>query len=222
MKTAIGYIRVSTNGQADGVSLEAQAAKIDAWCTFNGYVLDKTFDDVLSGTKTDRPGLAKALSELKQGDALVVYSLSRLARSTKHTLEIGELLASKGADLVSLSESIDTTSATGKMIFKLLAVLAEFERDLISERTKGALAHLRSQGKRVGSIPYGFKLDPTDSTRLVINQSEREVIEIVNALRCQFFSYQDIGAELHNRGYTPRGGRSWHPQTLSNIFKSTE
>jgi DNA invertase Pin-like site-specific DNA recombinase len=89
----------------------------------------------LSGTKADRPGLAAALSAVCKGDALVVYSLSRLARSTAHTLQVSDYLEWVGADLVSLSEKIDTTSASGKMVFRLLAVLAEFERDLISERT---------------------------------------------------------------------------------------
>src|SRR6266581_6504849 len=81
---------------------------------------------------------------------LVVYSLSRLARNTTETLELGERLAKAGADLVSLSEKIDTTSAAGKMVFRMLAVLAEFERDQISERTRVAMQHMRCEGKRVG------------------------------------------------------------------------
>ena len=145
---AIGYVRVSTEGQArEGVSLEAQQAKISAWCITNGYELRGIHVDAgLSGGRADnRPALQTALTEsCDQKAALIVYSLSRLARSTRDAIAISERLAKNGADLVSLSEKIDTTNATGKMIFRFLAVLAEFERDQIAERTKGALAHLKS------------------------------------------------------------------------------
>ena len=136
---AIAYIRVSTQGQVDdGVSLEAQHAKIAAWCEVMGYELLETFaDEGISGHRMDkRPSLQKAVDAVcASGSVLVVYSLSRLARNTQETLELGSRLAKAGADLVSLSEKIDTTSAAGKMIFRMLAVLAEFERDQISERT---------------------------------------------------------------------------------------
>jgi len=160
---AVGYTRVSTDGQAtDGVSLEAQQARIRAWCEANAYVLvDIHVDAGLSGCRADnRPGLQEALtSAARHKAALVVYSLSRLARSTKDAIAISERLAKNGANLVSLSERIDTTTAAGKMVFRMLAVLAEFERDQVAERTKGALAHLRNQGKRIsGKIPYGYDL----------------------------------------------------------------
>ena len=150
---AVGYTRVSTDGQAtDGVSLEAQQARIRAWCEANDYALVNVHVDAgLSGCRADnRPGLQDALtSAARHKAALVVYSLSRLARSTKDAIAISERLAKNGADLVSLSERIDTTTAAGKMVFRMLAVLAEFERDQVAERTKGALAHLRNQGKRI-------------------------------------------------------------------------
>jgi Resolvase, N terminal domain len=112
---------------------------------------------------TDRPALQEALSRCTKG-ALVVYSLSRLARSTKDTLEIADRLAGAGADLVSLSERIDTTTASGKMVFRTLAVLAEFERDQVSERTRFAMAHKKGNGERVGSVPYGFRFLTTACT----------------------------------------------------------
>lgn len=88
-----------------------------------------------------------------------MYSLSRLARSTKDAIAISDRLAKSGADLVSLSDRIDTTTATGTMAFRLLSAIAEFEADLVAERTKRALGHLRSQGKRIsGRIPYGYDL----------------------------------------------------------------
>lgn len=133
MNKAIGYIRVSTEQQAEeGVSLAAQKAKIAAWCEINDYELANVFVDAgISGKSMDkRQGLRDALAAVKKGGVLVVYSLSRLARSTKDTLAISEQLGKAGADLVSLSEKIDTTGAAGKMMFRMLAVLAEFERDV--------------------------------------------------------------------------------------------
>ena len=134
---AVGYIRVSTAGQAkDGISLEAQDSKIRAWCSANDYPLDALYVETMSAGRADnRPELQKAISHIcREKGALVIYSLSRLARSTKDAILISEKLDKAGADLVSLSEKIDTTSAAGKMVFRMLAVLAEFERDQISER----------------------------------------------------------------------------------------
>jgi len=166
-RRAIGYIRVSTADQADhGVSLEAQEGRVRDWCASNGYALGKVFvERGLSGGRADnRPALQEALSAIRRGDALVVYSLSRLARSTRDTLEIADALDCMGADLVSLSEKIDSTSAAGRMIFRLLAVLAEFERDVISERTSMAMRHMQATGRFMGGqAPFGYRVSPSSA-----------------------------------------------------------
>jgi site-specific DNA recombinase len=222
MKQAFGYIRVSTQGQADeGISLEAQEAKIAAWCLANDVELGGCFIDAgISGKRADnRPELQRALDAVTAASGvLVVYSLSRLARSTKDTLLIGERLEKHGADLVSLSEKIDTTSAAGKMVFRMLAVLAEFERDLVSERTKSAMSHLKSQGKRVGQIPFGFDL-ADDSETLVENADEQEVIALLVDLRKSGLSYGKIAAELNSRGIQTKDGKQWRAMTASRILK---
>lgn len=215
---AHGYIRVSTTGQVeDGVSLDAQVAKIRAWADLNGYELGEIFSDAgVSGAKSNRPGLASALDAVGRGDALVVYSLSRLARNTAHTLEIAADLEKQGADLVSLSEKIDTTSAAGKMVFRMLAVLAEFERDQIAERTRAAMSYKKSQGQRVGSIPYGKRL-AGNGVDLVNDDAEQEIIRLVRGLRHNGYTLSRIAAELGELGFKPRGGKTWHPQTIKNI-----
>ena len=121
---------MSTGGQAtEGVSLEAQMAKAQAWAAANGYEVGGIYSDAgISGKRTaNRPGLQDALREVcaERGNVLIVYSLSRLARSTKDAIAIAERIEKAGADLVSLTERIDTTSAAGKMVFRMLAVLAE-------------------------------------------------------------------------------------------------
>jgi DNA invertase Pin-like site-specific DNA recombinase len=162
VRKAVGYARVSTVDQAeDGVSLDAQEQRIRAWCALNDYELvDVKVDRGLSGGRADnRPALQEALLAVGRGDALVVYSLSRLARSTKDTIAIAETLDRRGADLVSLSEKIETTTAAGKMLFRLLAVLAEFERDVVAERTSMAIRHMQSIGKFIGGdLPFGFRV----------------------------------------------------------------
>ncbi len=130
MKQAIGYIRVSTEQQADeGVSLVSQRAKIEAWCELNDYELTAIYEDVGISGKTiiKRPQLQIALKEIKKDMALVVYNLSRLARSTKNCIEIADLLRNKGSDLVSLTEKIDTSSAIGEFFFTLIAALGQME-----------------------------------------------------------------------------------------------
>lgn len=210
MATATGYIRVSTQGQADdGVSLDAQRAKIAAWADLNGYTMGDIFEDAVSGAKADRPGLAAALAAVGKGDALVVYSLSRLARSTRNTLEISDRLDKVGADLVSLSERIDTTSAAGRMVFRMLAVLAEFERDQTSERTVTALQYKKTQNQKTGgAVPYGFDLD-ADGVHLIENDAEQKVIREARELHASGLSLRKIAAELNARGLVARNGRQF-------------
>lgn len=220
---AVGYCRVSTEGQArDGVSLEAQQTKIRAWCQANGCELIGLFVDAgLSGSRSDnRPGLQQGLSQAcKHKAAFVVYSLSRLARSTKDALVISERLDKSGADLVSLSERIDTTTAAGKMVFRMLSVLSEFEADLVAERTKSALGHLRNQGKRIsGKIPYGYDLS-FDGESLIPNRSEQAGIQFMLTQRTAGNGRRKIAAAMTAHGFPTKTGVSWSPQAVGNILR---
>jgi DNA invertase Pin-like site-specific DNA recombinase len=219
---AFGYVRVSSVGQAvDGVSLDAQRAKIEAWCLANDADLAEVFVDAgLSGGRSDnRPGLQAALNAVCEGKGhvLVIYSLSRMARSTKDTITIGERLGKAGANLVSLSEKIDTTSAAGKMVFRMLAVFAEFEADLISERTKLAAAHKRSKGEGWAHAPFGQRKD--DGGRLVKDEDEGVVVGDVLQLRAEGRSIRAIVDEMNSRGVTTRDGGRFHIATVQRIMK---
>lgn len=219
MASAIGYIRVSTEGQAmDGVSLDAQRAKIEAWCALNDYTLEAVHVDAgVSGQRVEnRPGLQAALADSRKGSALVIYSLSRLARSTKDTIEVSERLAKAGTDLVSLSEKIDTTTAAGKMVFRMLAVLAEFERDQISERTMTAMQFKKTQGERVGAVPYGFDL-ADNGVHLLSNPDEQAVIAQAKALRTRGASLRKIAAELQRRGFKARKGGVFQSEQIRRM-----
>ncbi len=223
--TVIGYIRVSTKGQAkDGISLEAQEAKIRAWCVANESTLEGLYIETMSGGRADnRPKLQKAIQQVCQSKgALIVYSLSRLARSTKDAILISERLDKAGADLVSLSEKIDTTSAAGKMIFRMLAVLAEFERDQISERTTAAMEHLRRQNRRISSkVPFGYDLSP-DKRTLTRNPAEEEAIYLIQKLRGAGKSFRKIARHLESRNVKTKKGGQWRARTIKGILDRQE
>lgn len=223
MKSAVVYCRVSTQGQAiEGVSMDAQLNRARAWAAAAGFAVIAEHQDAgISGKRADnRPGLQAAISQACDiKAALVVYSLSRLARSTSDCIAIANRLEASGADLVSLSENLDTTSAAGKMVFRMLAVLAEFERDLISERTKTALDYKRGQGyKTGGTCPFGYTVDANGL--LVEEPNEQAAIKLIMNLREQGATLQAICAELERRNIkTKTGGEKWQPKTVSNLLK---
>lgn len=135
-----GYARVSTEQQ----NLNRQ---IDA---LKRYGVDTVYMEKMTGTKRERPELNKMLERITQGDTVVVESLSRLGRSTKDLIELTELFRAKGVHLVSLKESIDTSTSTGKLLFTLMSAIAQFERDCIADRTKEGLKAARARGHKGG------------------------------------------------------------------------
>ncbi len=136
----VGYARVSTQDQK--LDLQRQALQA-AGC-------DLIFEDHISGTRAKRPGLDKVLAKLAPGVVLVVWRLDRLGRSLSHLVEVLKVIENKGAGFVSLNEAIDTTSASGRLVFHMMAALAEFERALIVERTQAGLAAAKARGAKLG------------------------------------------------------------------------
>jgi DNA invertase Pin-like site-specific DNA recombinase len=136
----VGYGRISTDGQSLEPQLDALKA---AGC-------DRIFSDTLSGAKIERPGLTEVLEFLRPGDALVVWKLDRLGRSLKHLIEVMGDLDRQSITFISLTEQVDTSTSGGKLIFHVFGALAEFERDLIRERTRAGLAAARARGRRGG------------------------------------------------------------------------
>jgi DNA invertase Pin-like site-specific DNA recombinase len=139
----VGYARVSTADQ--NPQLQHDALKL-AGC-------DRVFTDKASGAASDRPELAAALDYLRDGDTLVVWRLDRLGRSLKHLLEVVNALDERGVGFRSIHEAIDTTTSTGKLVFHIFGALAEFERDLIKDRTTAGLAAARARGRVGGRKP---------------------------------------------------------------------
>ncbi len=139
----IGYARVSTSDQ--DAALQRDALRVAGAA--------KVFEDVASGAKADRPGLVAALAYLRQGDTLAVWKLDRLGRSLPHLVQTVTELAERGIGFRSLTENIDTTTPNGRLVFHLFAALADFERDLIRERTRAGLAVAKARGRNGGRRP---------------------------------------------------------------------
>ena len=216
---AIAYFRVSTVGQAvDGVSLEMQRAKVRAWASLHdAEIVAEYADEGLSGKRADRPGLVSALSHAKRVKAaLVVYSLSRLSRSTLDTLQLTTDLEKSGCDLVSLSEKLDTSTPAGRVVFRVLAALSEFEREQLAERTKGAILHLKAKGQRYGSVPHGLR---DEGGQLVRDEREGQIVELVQSLRARGLSLRKISDELTKRGAFNREGRPFNHNSINSMLR---
>jgi DNA invertase Pin-like site-specific DNA recombinase len=136
----IGYMRVSTGEQ----SLDLQRDALER------VGCERVYEDVCSGRATERPGLAQALEVARNGDALVVWKLDRIGRSLPHVVGLVGDLQKRGVGLKVLTGDVDTTTATGRLVFGIFATLAEFERDLIHERTMAGLAAARARGRTGG------------------------------------------------------------------------
>lgn len=226
-KQAIGYIRVSTEKQVkEGESLEAQEHKIKSWCEYHEYSLLHTFrDEGISGASMKkRDGLEAALKFIGKDMALVTYSLSRLTRSTRDLLKIADDLQEKGADLVSLSEKVDTTSAAGKMMFRMFGVIAEFEKDVIGERTCIGMQSKKLKGQYWGGLPpYGYSLGdgPPKKRLLVLNPREQEVTRFILKLHEQGYNLSQIAQLLTEHGIKTRAEKPFHAMQVSRILKRT-
>ncbi|WP_201714256.1 recombinase family protein [Rossellomorea arthrocnemi] len=174
----IGYARVSTQEQSLDLQMDALQ---QAGC-------EKVYSEKISGMKDDRPKLLELIDYAREGDVLVVYKLDRLGRSTKKLIELTEELEKRGIELVSIRDSIDTTSAVGKAMFRMLAVLSEMERDLISERTRAGLESARARGRR-GGRPKKDSKDVDKAIKLYhTNQySVREIEEITGVSKATLY-----------------------------------
>jgi DNA invertase Pin-like site-specific DNA recombinase len=167
----IGYARVSTQDQT--LNLQNDALK-QAGCS-------KIFTDTISGATTERPGLQQALSYVRSGDILVVWRLDRLGRSLKHLIETITLLHDREIGFKSITENIDTTTSGGKLIFHIFGALAEFERDIIRERTQAGLLAARARGKR-GGRPKTLRDNKVAMAQALYNDKTNTIPDICKTL----------------------------------------
>jgi DNA invertase Pin-like site-specific DNA recombinase len=177
----VGYARVSTQDQ----NLELQQDALKA------TKCERIFEDKLSGVKAARPGLEDAISFMRPGDTLVVWKLSRLGRSLKQLIETMQRLAEKGIELKSLNESLDTTTAAGKLLFHIIAAFAQFERDNMIENTKAGLDAARARGKKGGRrrVMDDKKKAQALALRADPDRPIKEICETLGISRATFYRY---------------------------------
>jgi len=167
----IGYARVSTQDQ--NLDLQNDALK--------GAGCEKIYTDKMSGAKTDRPGLEEILSILRKGDTLVVWKLDRLGRSLTHLIKVMNILDEQGIYFRSVQESLDTSTPGGKLIFHVFGALAEFERDIIRERTLAGLAAARARG-RTGGRPRKLSKKQVEIAENLMKDVSIPIAEICETL----------------------------------------
>jgi len=206
----VGYGRVSTEDQArEGVSLSAQEAKIEAYCLIKDWTLAEVIQDAGESAKSlHRPGLQRLLSRVqaRQVQAVIVSKLDRLTRSVSDLDKLVRLFDKAGVALVSLQESLDATTATGRLMMNLLASVSQWEREVIGERTSDALQHLKAQGKRYCHTVY----------------NNAEVIALMHQLRMAGHSYEAIALQLNQAGIPTVMGRPWQAMVVWGIVKRTQ
>jgi site-specific DNA recombinase len=228
VERAVGYVRVSTELQAEsGLSLEAQRAKLQAYCVLHELQLVSIeSDEGWSGKSMQRPGLDRALALLDQQQArsLVVAKLDRLTRSVRDLMTLIERYFENGThSLRSATENIDTRTPAGRLVLTVLGAVSQWEREAIAERTREVLAHLRQQGIAMGRASYGSEYQTTvnESERcsLVRVQEEAVVIGVICQLHVQGLSLQDICQSLTRSGYRTKLGGRWHPKVVRSILQ---
>ncbi|NQU35614.1 MAG: recombinase family protein [Bacteroidetes bacterium] len=177
----IGYVRISTTDQ--NLDLQLDSLK-QVGC-------EKIYEDQASGAKTDRDGLNGALDLLRKGDTIVVWRLDRLGRSLKHLIEVMNQINDIGCYFKSVQENIDTSSPGGKLIFHVFGALAEFERDIIRERTKAGLAAAKARG-RIGGRPRKMDKKKIGYARTLMDDPKNtvdDVCEILGVSRATLYRY---------------------------------
>jgi site-specific DNA recombinase len=221
MKT-VGYVRVSTEKQADqGVSLEAQKAKVRAMATVQGaQLIEVIVDGGESAKSLNRPGLQRLLAMVNNGNVqcVIVAKLDRLTRSVKDLCSLLELFEKKGVSLVSVAESLDTSTAAGRLVITIMGAVSQWEREAIGERTRDALLHKKRNGERAGNIPFGYRLAP-DGKHLEPEPREEASLSAIHRLRKRGHSLRGIAAALNTNGYRTRKGSSWRLESVARVLK---
>ena len=227
-KTAIGYVRVSTQEQAkEGVSLDAQRDKLRSYCKLNGIKLvDIVADEGISGSTLDRPGLQAALHMIRRGRAntLIVAKLDRLSRSLRDVCALmSDYFTDDRYHLLSVCGMVNTHSAAGRMLMMNLANFNQFEREMISERTKEAMQHMKAQGIKLGAAPYGYEYanQVDDKRRRILAPlaSEQQSIAKMAALHEAGVKFAEIARRLNTDRIPARQGGEWCGRVVSVILQ---
>lgn len=222
----VGYLRVSTDEQVDhGVSLEWQREKILAYCGLHGMPIGRMIEDAgWSAKSLERPGIREAIRYLDGGcEGIVVAKLDRITRSVRDWAGLVEdyFARPEAPRFVSASEAIECRSGAGRFVANILMSAAQFERELVVERTGHAMDHKRERGERLGTIPYGSMLSDNGKT-LEPNAGELHVIGQMQFWKKQGLNLRETAAKLDELGFETRSGHPWAISTISKLLSDWE
>lgn len=219
---AIGYVRVSTLDQAEGVSLDAQEAKIRAWAKQHGAEDVAIFrDEGISGSRADRPGLLAALDSLERDCCLVVTKLDRIARDAFLSCWVEKEVKKAKARVVSLAgEGADgeDDDPTKTLLRRISTAFAEYERLIIGQRTKAALRYKKANGEKTGGdVPFGYR---ARNGKLYRDAQEQKAVRFILELHGKGQSLRAIGRALEEANISRKqGSPSWHPQAVQRVIE---
>ncbi len=217
----IAYARVSTEDQAsNGVSLALQEAKLRAYAEAKDWSITRVVSEDASGKNLNRPGLQEAVETIRAGevDALLVYKLDRLTRSVADLDYLTRTLNEHDVALVSLSESLDATTASGRLMLNLLGVVSQWEREAIGERTRAALNHKKLNGQVYARVPFGFR---RVGDRLEPVADELEVVQRMRGWHEQGASLREIARRLNDEGVSGKRGGEWSHKTVGYVLQNS-
>ncbi len=224
-REAVGYVRVSTTRQAvDGNSLDQQEARIIAFCEAHGYAKPEIFsDEGISAKKaSNRPGLQEAIARAcANKGVLVVTRFDRFARNLREGITLSERLDRCGANLVSITDSIDTTTANGRAFFAIVGVFSTLERETTGERMRDFIEAKREKGERYTKItPFGFRLvERNGSERYEKDPKQQRVIRRMLGYREKGWGFSRIATHLNESGVSPPQGKAWYPMTVKRVLE---
>jgi DNA invertase Pin-like site-specific DNA recombinase len=158
-----------------------------------------------------------ALVDARQVQTVIVAKLDRLTRSVRDLAELLERFERRGVSLVSVSESLDTGTAAGRLVLNVMMSVAQWEREAIGERTREALRHKKARGLRVGGIPFGQQLG-ADGRTLEPNAFEQRILSVIRECRANAYTLRQIAQELNRRGFRTRRGSAWKHQNVTNLL----
>lgn len=220
-RRTIGYVRVSTQDQAmEGVSLSAQEARIAAYCAAMDWAVSETIRDAGESAKSlKRPGIATVLDAVRRGvvKRIVVAKLDRLTRNVRDLADLIDLCAKHDVALVSVGDTLDTSTAAGRMVVNMLGVVAAWEREAIAERTASALAHKRRQRVAYGPTPFGYRREGRD---ILPDAAEQAALHEAQYMDEAGASFREIAAMLTKRGVMPHRANAWHASSVRAVLRS--
>ncbi|MES3705006.1 recombinase family protein [Staphylococcus ureilyticus] len=218
-----GYIRVSTERQVEGYSIEGQITQIEQYCQFNGYELvDIYANRGISGKSMNRPELQRMLNDAKNGklDCVMVYKTNRLARNTSDLLTIVEELHRQNVEFFSLSERMEVKNSTGKLMLQILASFSEFERNTILENIYNGQHQRALEGYYQGNLPLGYNNIPDNKKELMINQHEANIVKYIFESYAKGHGYRKIANALNHKGYVTKKGNPFSISAVTYILSN--